>query len=78
MDLESLISRARIGSAGKTGSWRNYKPIVDEKLCVNCGICTIYCPEGVIFNGKVNYEFCKGCGICGKVCKQEAIKMVLE
>lgn len=78
MDLEPIISRAKIASAGKTGTWRVYKPVVDENLCTNCGVCTEYCPEGVIVNGKIDYEFCKGCGICKELCKQKAIRMVLE
>ncbi len=78
MDLEPLISKAKMASAGKTGGWRNYRPVVDEELCTTCGVCTEYCPEGVIVNGKIDYDFCKGCGICKEVCKQEAIRMVLE
>ncbi|MCS7119138.1 MAG: 4Fe-4S binding protein [Archaeoglobaceae archaeon] len=78
MDLEPLISKAKIGSAGITGSWRNYRPVFDVNLCTKCDMCTIYCPEGVIVQGEVNYEFCKGCGICKEICKQRAIKMVQE
>lgn len=78
MDLEPLISRAKIGSAGITGTWRVYKPVVEEVLCIKCGLCTLYCPEGVMREGEINYEFCKGCGICKEICKQKAIKMVPE
>lgn len=78
MDLQPLIANAKIASAGKTGTWRNYRPVVDEELCTECGVCTDYCPEGVMFNGKIDYEFCKGCGICRELCKQGAIKMLPE
>ncbi len=78
MDLEPLISKAKIGSAGLTGLWRISKPVVEEKLCKKCGMCTLYCPEGVIVEGKVDYNYCKGCGICKEVCRQKAIKMVPE
>ncbi|MEM1579213.1 MAG: 4Fe-4S binding protein [Archaeoglobaceae archaeon] len=78
MDLEPLISKAKIGSAGLTGTWRNYRPVVDKDLCVKCGMCTNYCPEGVISYGEINYDFCKGCGICKEMCRQKAIKMVPE
>mgnify|MGYP001772555260 CR=1 FL=1 len=78
MDLEPIISRATVASAGRTGAWRIYRPVVDRELCVRCGVCTDYCPEGVIVSGEIDYEFCKGCGICKEVCKQRAIKMVSE
>lgn len=36
----------------KTGDWRSNRPIwlyVGEKTgCIQCGLCTIYCPEGCI------------------------------
>ncbi|MEM3896511.1 MAG: 4Fe-4S binding protein [Archaeoglobaceae archaeon] len=32
----------------------------------------------MIVDGKIDYEFCKGCGICKEICKQKAIRMVLE
>jgi len=38
--------------ACKTGDWRSSRPVwhyVGEKTgCVQCGVCTIYCPEGCI------------------------------
>ena len=36
------------GVAGKTGSRRTMKPIVDYQKCIGCGQCIIHCPEGVI------------------------------
>jgi pyruvate ferredoxin oxidoreductase delta subunit len=66
----------------ENASWRTEKPIIDKNACVNCLICYMCCPDGVIFkdNGKVDidYSFCKGCGICAKECKCGAIKMVKE
>lgn len=36
----------------KTGDWRSSRPVwhyVAEKTgCIQCGLCTIYCPEGCI------------------------------
>lgn len=67
----------------KTGGWRSFMPVFDHKLCNKCGICAMYCPEGVIHkleNGffEPDYEYCKGCGICANECSRKAIKMVLE
>jgi len=81
MRLEPLFSRATVGSAGETGSWRNFKPVVDLKKCSGCKECFYYCPEGVIEVrdvARIDYRFCKGCGVCQMVCRQKAITMVQE
>jgi pyruvate ferredoxin oxidoreductase delta subunit len=81
VNLEPLISKATIASAGETGRWRNLRPVVDVRKCSGCGECGLYCPEGVIKVEKVmrvDYQFCKGCGVCGEVCRQKAVKMVPE
>ncbi len=67
----------------KTGDWRSYRPIWDEKKCNNCKLCWIYCPDGsiVIKNGVMtgmDLDHCKGCGICAYECPQKAIKMMEE
>jgi pyruvate ferredoxin oxidoreductase delta subunit len=69
----------------KTGSWRTYRPVLDEEKCINCHQCWIYCPDSsiMIVDEKMtgfDYDHCKGCGICSEVCppKVQAIKMVLE
>lgn len=66
----------------KTGDWRAFKPVVDEKICTNCLLCWIYCPDAAIKRGEkkifVDYDYCKGCGICAQVCPVKAIKMVEE
>lgn len=69
-----------------TGDWRSKKPLKDEKTCINCLFCYIYCPDSAIKvkDGKVteiDYNYCKGCGICENVCPVKpvkAIKMVSE
>ena len=53
----------------KTGDWRSYRPVWDEKKCNNCKVCWVYCPDGsiVIKNGVmtgIDLDHCKGCGIC--------------
>lgn len=69
----------------ETGDWRSMKPIWDEKKCINCYICWVYCPDSAIIvkDGKVkgiDYRYCKGCGICAEECppKVKAITMVRE
>ena len=80
-----LILEAGNAEKYKTGGWRTYRPVWDEKKCINCLICWVNCPDSAILvkDGKVtgiDYDHCKGCGICAKECpsKIQAIKMVKE
>ena len=73
------------GSASEyhTGSWRAKRPIWDNKKCIKCGVCYIYCPEGCVTEDKegffeANLDYCKGCGICAHECWPGAINMVNE
>ncbi len=76
------------GDAGKTGSWRVLRPILDATVCIPsktgkpaCFTCWLYCPDGVVTKTippTVDYEYCKGCGICAEECPAGAIKMVEE
>ncbi|HEC40175.1 hypothetical protein LCGC14_0601570 [marine sediment metagenome] len=76
------ISLPLDGSIGTTGDWRSFRPVILEG-CNKCGICWLYCPEGVIkkqqdgsFN--IDYIYCKGCGICAKECPTKQIEMKRE
>ena len=66
----------------ETGSWRTFRPNVKKAVCNKCGLCVMFCPDGVIFKTEdgveVDYVFCKGCGVCAKECPTKAIEMVLE
>jgi len=66
----------------KTGAWRTFYPELDDKKCIRCGTCWIFCPEGCIYREKgkmkINLDYCKGCGICANECPTGAIKMLLE
>ena len=72
----------------KTGTWKDKKPVWDEKKCIQCMICYVNCPEncinvikdkqGNIKRDKTNLDYCKGCGICANVCPVKCIKMVEE
>ncbi|MBN1215169.1 MAG: 4Fe-4S binding protein [Candidatus Lokiarchaeota archaeon] len=70
------------GSIGTTGDWRTFRPVILEG-CNRCGLCWMYCPEGVIKqneNGsfEIDLIYCKGCGICAKECPTHKIKMIRE
>ena len=70
------------GSIGITGDWRTFRPIINDG-CTKCGICWMYCPEGVISKKEdcsfeINYLYCKGCGICAKECPTKNIEMKRE
>ena len=80
------IQKPVIGEAGKTGTWSNLKPVIDETKClpattgkVVCFNCWLYCPEACVertIPPKINFEYCKGCAICEEECPVKAIRMV--
>jgi pyruvate ferredoxin oxidoreductase delta subunit len=76
------------GDAGKTGSWRVRRPIIDLAICIPaktntmaCFNCWLYCPDGVITRTippTIDYAYCKGCEICAEECPVDAIRIVEE
>ena len=78
------ISKPKEAVAGKTGTWRIFRPVIDYDKCIKCYQCYLACPDVAIivekFNEmpKINYDYCKGCGICSTVCPVKAISMVRE
>jgi pyruvate ferredoxin oxidoreductase delta subunit len=67
------------GSVGFTGSWRVFRPVLDEEKCNRCLLCWIFCPEACITKDiRINYDYCKGCGICAVECPRGALEMVKE
>ncbi|MEM3383049.1 MAG: 4Fe-4S binding protein [Nitrososphaerales archaeon] len=82
---EGFITRILSESINKTGTWRTFKPIIDQSRCTKCGWCIVYCPEPCIYYESkkdskilIDYDFCKGCGICAEECPVKCINMVLE
>ncbi|MHA1732951.1 MAG: 4Fe-4S binding protein [Promethearchaeota archaeon] len=76
------------GEAGKTGSWRTFRPVIDPSSCTAvkkgehvCHLCWLYCPEATVSRAippEINYDYCKGCGICAEECPAGAIHMEEE
>lgn len=66
---------AGLSATHKIGD-RKERPVVDDAACSMCGLCWIYCPEGIISRDthiRINYEYCRGCGICVEECPKHAI-----
>jgi len=58
---------------------KNWYPIINAELCINCNTCAEFCPNGVfeagdsypqVVNPDKCVEFCRG---CAKICPVEAI-----
>ncbi len=68
----------------KTGDWRVFRPIIDQKKCIKCYQCWQVCPDAAIRveekTGKVfvDYDYCKGCLICVAQCPVKAIGKEVE
>ncbi|MHA2494828.1 MAG: 4Fe-4S binding protein, partial [Candidatus Hodarchaeales archaeon] len=56
-----------------------FVPLVDENLCIACGICTRICPYKALSLGtaiaEVNEALCHGCGSCAAACPTGAIEL---
>ncbi len=87
--VDTWNSRPAKGSAGETGLWRTFRPVIDHEKCTRCEICVLFCPEPCIElnqedkshkKGKIiiDYLYCKGCGMCANECPQHCIAMIKE
>jgi pyruvate ferredoxin oxidoreductase delta subunit len=84
----SAMCKPTVGEAGRTGDWRDLRPVIDHSKCTPfvkkkaaCYLCWLYCPEAVVKAGipvEIDLEYCKGCGICAEECPSRAITMVRE
>jgi len=57
-----------------------YLSVIDEELCIGCGICVERCPTDAITlndDGKAQRDenACFGCGICARFCPEEAVSL---
>jgi len=60
----------------KTGSWRSFRPVIDQSKCISCGMCRKFCPDVCIDltpKATVDYDYCKGCLLCVTVCPVKCI-----
>ena len=77
--IAGIIDEPGSSVKNKTGGWRTKKPVRNEKKCIKCMKCWLFCPDMCIDeNIKTDYGYCKGCGICAEVCPVKCIKMVDE
>lgn len=84
----SAMASPAVGEVGKTGEWRQLRPVIDYSKCLaakknkpHCFLCWLYCPEVVIKKAipiEIDLTYCKGCGICAEECPAGAITMVAE
>lgn len=53
------------------------KPVIQEKLCTNCGLCSVQCKFNAVIKlpkfSIISNELCHSCGVCEFVCPQKAI-----
>ncbi len=79
--MKTTTSKPEKAAMGKTGSWRVFRPTLDEEKCIKCWRCWIFCPEGAIERNDlpcIDYDFCKGCGVCATECPVDAITIKRE
>lgn len=67
----------------KTGSWRQFRPLLQRELCNGCWTCFVFCPEGAIALDEhdypvIDYEVCKGCLVCAHECPTHAFSTEKE
>lgn len=67
----------------RTGSWRQFRPVLQPDKCSKCWLCFIWCPEAAISLDAndlpvVNYDECKGCLLCAHECPTHAFTIEKE
>ena len=65
------------------GDRRKALPEWDKDICIRCGLCYIYCPDGAVYRTddgffEADEKMCKGCGICHRECWFGVISMIEE
>ena len=67
----------------RTGSWRQFRPVLEADKCNRCWLCFVWCPEAAIVLDDeeyphVNYDVCKGCLLCAHECPTGAFRVERE
>ncbi len=66
-----------------TGSWRQFRPVLQPEKCTRCWLCFVWCPEAAISLDQdefpvVDYDVCKGCLLCAHECPTHAFRVEQE
>jgi pyruvate ferredoxin oxidoreductase gamma subunit len=66
-----------------TGSWRQWRPVLQRERCSRCWVCFVRCPDAAITLDPedypvVDYAVCKGCLLCVHECPTHAFNVVKE
>lgn len=69
--------------ARHTGSWRQFRPVLEQERCTRCWVCFVRCPEAAISLDAENYpiidyDVCKGCLLCAHECPTQALRVEKE
>ena len=83
IEVGGIATEPGSASQYQTGYWRSQRPILDHNKCIQCGLCSLFCPEGCIEPDaegyfEANLFYCKGCAICARECWPGAISMAEE
>jgi pyruvate ferredoxin oxidoreductase gamma subunit len=67
----------------QTGSWRQFRPVLQRERCSRCWVCFVRCPDAAITLDSANYpvvdlDACKGCLLCVHECPTHAFSIVRE
>ncbi len=84
VSLGAIITDGGNSKKNKTGSWATKRAFIDQKKCIKCHTCVLFCPEDCINikeNGKdveVDADYCKGCLVCVNECPVKAISVTIQ
>jgi heterodisulfide reductase subunit A len=79
ISAKAAAARAAILMGNKRMSSEALTSVVNEDLCIGCGLCEEICPYGAHYieegKSKTVEALCRGCGACAAECPRQAITM---